>query len=330
MSNELQKVGDNDSQLPKRHKAFNLEIDILNRRDDAYKFFNDLLKGRKQGVTSPAEAMLVYGRCMELNLPFMYTIDHMSVIQGKVCADIHINTALALRAGASLWWEKTKDFEPLYQYTDSVNTWISPYKPNEFIEKLSKEDPVVATLQYVWDVASKEACTKAGKTPFWNSTGKHGMAIDYVTEYTFYRARTVNGEYRPLVVKGKFSVAERHAAKLGYNKSNQPDPDSNWGKYERRMTDVRAWTNGFKEIASDLGMGMPEISEMADVAGIAYSFDPVTGNASVKLDYNPAYPKNEGRTTIEEGSAEVIDENDNPGDNDAGDTHDDDAQTVND
>lgn len=280
------------------------DLDILNNRGEALQLFTDLLKGRKQGITTPYEALMVYTRCRELQLPFASSIDHMAIIGGKICADIHIKTALALRAGRNLWWEKIKDYEPQYKYTDGTNEWISPHKPNKFIEVESLEDPVIKNFQYVWDEASVEAARKAGKTPFYNSAGVHNAPWDYVTEYKFYRVREdKDGVNRTLTAIGRFSVLEGHIAKLGYSKDGSGrDPISNWGKYERRMVDVRAWDNGFKEIAADISMGMPEIGEMAEVAGISYKFDPKEGNASVEFDYD----ENAGLT--ENAEATVIDD----------------------
>lgn len=298
---------------------FSLELDVLNRRDDVFKFFRDLLAGRKSGVTSNAEALMVYGRCKELRLPFLSTIDHMSVIQGKVCADIHIKTALALRAGSSLWWEKTKDYEPQYKYTDGTSSWVSPHKPIQFLDELRKEDPVAAKLQYCWDQESFKDASAKGMKPLWNILEVHNAPFDYVTEYTFHRTRKLaNGEEKELIVKSRFGLQDSHKAKLGYSKDGSGrDPESNWGKYEERMTDVRAWDDGFKEIGADLAMGMPEIGEMAEVAGIPYSFDPATGNSSVSFDYKPSVDK-DGKPLYEDTAAEdVTDEDGGDGRNDA-------------
>lgn len=272
------------------------DLDILNDRGRALQLFADLLKGRRQGVTTPNEALLVYARCRELQLPFASSIDHMAIIQGKICADIHIKSALALRAGRTLWWEKIKDYEPQYKYTDGTNEWISPHKPNKFIEIESQDDPVLKNFMYVWDEASVEAAKKANKTPFYNKAGVHNAPWDYVTEYKFYRTRKdAEGTPRTLTAFGRFSVVEGHVAKLGYAKDGSGrDPLSNWGKYERRMVDVRAWDNGFKEIAADISMGMPEIGEMAEVAGLSYHFDPENGNSSVGFEFNPDFQTEEG------------------------------------
>lgn len=262
-------------------------LDLVNDRDGAVQFFTDLLKGRTSGVTSPNEAMMVYGRCRELNLPFMATLDHMCVIGGKVCADIHIKTALALRAGNSLWWEKIRDYEPQYKYTDGVNEWVSSLKPIKFLEELKKEDPIGETLQYAWDAESTKKAVDAGKKPFGNAI-KHNVAFDYVTEYKFFRVRRLaNGEEKTIEALGKFSSLEGHTAQLGYGSARsdyagQRDPNSNWGKYEPRMVDVRAFDNGLKNIASDLTMGMPEIGEMAEVHNLQYKVDNATGNATVQ------------------------------------------------
>lgn len=269
----------------------NLGLDIVNRREEAFAFFKDLLKGRGNGVTSPNEAMLVYGRCRELALPFMATLDHMCVIQGKVCADIHIKSALALRAGHSLYWKQTKDYEPHYKYSDGTNEWISNLKPLKFVEEVGKEDPVVATLQYVWGASSKDAAISAGKSPFYNING-HNVAFDYITEYVGYRVRTLkNGKEETIEAKGSFSSLAGHLAQLGFGKNNGDyagvrDPNSNWGKYEKRMVDVRAFDNLLKVIAADLTMGMPEISEMAEAFNMTYNVNASNGNAQLVSNTN--------------------------------------------
>lgn len=301
------------------------DIDILNNRQAAIGFFVDFLKGRKQGVTSPYEAMMVYARCRELQLPFASSIDHMAIIGGKICADIHIKTALALRASGTLWWEKVKDAELQYQYTDGTNYWTTPLKPIPFLEEAAKDDPVVATLQYVWDEASVEAAKKANKTPFYNVKGVHNQPYNLVTEYKFYRIRKdINGKDIVMTAIGKFSTLEGHIAQLGYGTKGTyegvRDPNSNWGKYEARMVDIRAWDNGFKEIGADLGMGMPEIGEMAEVHQIPYKFDPQTGDSRVEFDFKvPADYKqtlNEGEVGYSDVEEIVDTELDSPVDED--------------
>jgi hypothetical protein len=270
-----------------RHKDYTLSLDIVGNRDEAAAFFADLLKGRTDGVTSVAEAMLVYGRCRELRLPFMSTLDHMCVIGKKVCADIHIKTALALRAG-SLSWERIKDFEPQYQYTDGESVWISHLTPVKFLRHLKEveEDPLADSLFYVWNEASTADCASKNKRPFWNALNAHNAVYDYVTEYRMIRKRKlVDGSYQSLEGIGRFGRIASHVARLGYAKDGSGrDSLSNWGKYERRMIDVRAWDNAFKEVASDIAMGMPEISEMAEAYDIPYNFDPETGNAQIVKD----------------------------------------------
>ena len=265
-------------------KDFTVSLDIVANRDEVFKFFADLLKGRNSGVTSVAEAMLVYGRCQELRLPFMSTLDHMCVISGKVCADIHIKQALALRAG-SLSWTRTKDFEPQYQYTDGESVWISPLTPIKFLKDLRdvQEDPIASSLFYVWDEASTAQCKQQGKKPFWNALSKHNLVYDYVTEYRMTRTRKLsNGNVDTITGVGRFGRIDSHIAQLGYAKDGSGrDPNSNWGKYERRMIDVRAWDNAFKEVGADIAMGMPEISEMAEAYNIPYMVDQATGNAQI-------------------------------------------------
>lgn len=269
--------------------AFDYGLDIVRNRDEAFEFFTELLKGRSNGVSTPREAMLVYGRCRELGLPFMSTLDHMVVIGDKVCADIHIKTALALRAGKSLYWEKLKDFEPQYKYTDGANVWISPLKPIPFLAELGKDDPIADRLQYTFDKASLEACEKANKTAFWNESG-HNAPYDYVTEYKFYRIRKMaDGNFKTIEAVSRFGRMQSYVAQLGFGKSGSEyegtrDPNSNWGKYEPRMVDIRAFDDGLKQIASDLMMGLPEISEMAEVHNVEYYVDEDTNSVTVKHD----------------------------------------------
>ena len=308
---------------------FELNIDLLNHRKEAFALFTDMLKGRKQGVSNPTEAMMVYMRCKELNIPFANALDHMAIVQGKICADIHIKTTLALRARRTLWWEKIKDYEPQYKYTDGANSWISPLQPLAFIKEHSLIDPVLADAMYVWNEASYEKAIKANKTPIWNACVNgdklvHNIPWDYVTEYKFVRlCKLEDGTTKEMIAYGRFSSLEGHLAQLGYGgfKSDYAgvrDPNSNWGKYERRMVTIRAFDNGLKEIAADLTMGMPEIGEMAEVAGISYSFDEASGNASVAYDF---------QESVEDSIAEEVNQYDPDGNSDSNST--DNAANVN-
>lgn len=304
MEDENKKQQGNNTTLAKiNNDAIDLGLDLVNNREQAIEFFDSFLKGRTSGVTNHKEAMMVYGRCRELNLPFFSVVDRMCIIGGKVCADIHIKNALALRAGRNFWTEKVQDYEPHYQYSDGTNYWVSPHKPIEFLKELSKDDPMAEYLQYAWDEASTKRAVDAGKTPFGNTLG-HNAVYDNVTTYKGYRMRTLlDGTTKVQEGIGSFSTRKGHIAQLGYGSKNsdyagQRDPNGNWGKYEERMVDVRALDNLYKAIASDLMMGMSEIGEMAEAYNIEYTVNPQSGEHSVQREYKESVKNSAEDATI--------------------------------
>lgn len=79
--------------------------------------------------------------------------------------------------------------------------------------------------------------------------------IDNRTKYKFTRQiKMANGKYKEMTAIGSFSLTEAAEAEL-------TDKDV-WTKYWRRMLDARAFTNGAREIADDLLLGIMTPNEL--------------------------------------------------------------------
>lgn len=237
-----------------------LDIDLIHDKDKALELMSVLVKGKLAKDKGPEELLAIYLKTKELGLGFASAADHMHVIRGKTGVDIHIVRALLLRAGSNIWWEKTKDYEPQYKYTDGKNIWIKSENsdPDIFLPK---------ECSYVYDKTSTDKCKADGKVPVW----KDGLTpVDWVTTYKFQRVIKVDGESKILTEIGSFSWMEAIQAKLPMNKDGQYDPDSNWQKYRKLMLDHRAFTFGARAIGADLLNGVYEEKELLDIQGKSY------------------------------------------------------------
>ena len=242
-----------------------LDIDILNDPDKALELMKIMSKGALSKGKSAEALLAMYLKSRELGIGFASAADHMQVINNKTGVDIHIIKALLLKAGSSIWWEKLKDYEPRYKYTDGSNVWIKFGKadPDEFL-------PV--ECMYVYDKETKNKCEADGKIAVW----KDDIApFDWITTYKFEREILLpyTKNVKILIEVSSFSWREAIVAKLPLDKTNQFNPDSNWQKYRKLMLDHRAFTFGARAIGSDLLMGVYETKELLDMNKISYTID---------------------------------------------------------
>lgn len=242
-----------------------------------------LARSKKGGIASVEDGFAVLMRAQDLNLPFSTCLEHIHVINGKTGVDIHIVKSLLSKAG--LTWECTKDYSPLYEYTDGFNVYVEDKLPDYCIKCVNRKDVeakqakvengdiiyVYPTLyfkdfngniykSYQWNqnlaVAMNPAhateLAKQGKIPVFRIPNQ---PVDYVTEYDI--CRIVNGKEIHSI--GRFSFNEAQAADM-FEKDT-------YKKYPRILIGHRAFTYAARDIASDILFGVYETTELKIVAG---------------------------------------------------------------
>lgn len=250
----------------------------------AESFLKRIMRSEKGGIKTIEEGFAILMRAQDLGLPFSTCIEHIHVINGKTGVDIHIIKALLSKAGCT--WECTKDYQPLYEYTDGINVFIDGSFPDYVVrcknqkeaeEKSSAnadDNIYVYPVKYYKDLggniykdyqlavsnkfsvalnkAQMAEITKSGKIPVYRIAN---MPVDYITEYVI--TRTIRGkEVKGL---GRFSYNEAIAAKMF-------DKDT-YQKYPRILISHRAFTYAAREVASDILFGVMETTELKIVAG---------------------------------------------------------------
>lgn len=236
-----------------------------------------LVKTDKGGIKSLDDGLAIMLRAQELKLPFTTCIEHIHVVNGKTNIDVHIIKTLLLRAGVT--WTQTKDYTPLYQYTDGCNVYNKVSddcvlcKSPEDAEKITNGIGVYPIRHYkdlkgtiyneleiigndkieiAKNLIHATALAKAGKYPIVRIPL---IPIDYVTEYEFKRPIVVNGTTEVITNKYHFSLKDAEIAGLLTK--------DNYQKYSRQMIEHRAFTYGARDIAPDLIMGCLESTEAA-------------------------------------------------------------------
>ena len=203
------------------------------------------------------EAAVYYLKSKELNIPFLTSMSHMHIINGKSGVDVHILKALLLRAGGILW-ETIKDFEPQYEYTDGSNVLILPFDVPE-------------PYRVVNSAESTNEAKRDGKLPIFRS---RTIACTWITEYKFTRQiKMLDGTINNLTAKGKFSYSDAISNGLHLKKDGNINDKSPWLTYAPVMTDHRAWTFGARAIGSDILFGLLETTELYDLNKQQYIID---------------------------------------------------------
>lgn len=246
-------------------------------------FMLQLARSKKGGITSVEDGLAVLMRAQDLNLPFSTCLEHIHVINGKTGIDIHIIKSLLSKAG--LTWECTKDYSPLYEYTDGFNVYVEDKLPEycvkcnnrkdaEAKQKESKDTDIIyvyPTLyfkdfngniykSYQWNnklavamnSAHAQELAKQGHIPVYRIPNQ---PVDYVTEYDI--CRIVNG--REVHSIGRFSFSEAQTAEM-FEKDT-------YKKYPKVLIGHRAFTYAARDIASDILFGVYETTELKIVTG---------------------------------------------------------------
>lgn len=270
-------------------QSINGGINTINFFDEkqlaaAENFLTKVMRSEKGGIKSVNDGLAVLMRAQDLGLPFSTCIEHIHVINGKTGIDVHIVKALLSKAGVT--WDCTKDYTPLYEYTDGFNAYIDNSFPDyvkrctnhtdaKAKQEANKDDDIV----YVWPVKwyqdfngnlykdyqlntkqftivvnrlQANEVAKTGKIPVYRIPNK---PVDYITEYKFER-----------VVNGKTMTA---TSRFTYSDAVQADmfEKDTYKKYPRVLISHRAFTLGARDIASDILMGVMETTELKIVNG---------------------------------------------------------------
>ena len=265
----------------------------------AVNFLDKVMRTDKGGFKTVNEGLAVLMRAKDLDIPFSSSLEHIHVINGKTGVDIHIIKALLLRAGVT--WRCTKNYTPLYEYTDGINVYVDNLLP-DYVEKCksrkeaeekqanSKDNKDVAFIypvQFYSDIKKVvyksyqldgrfaiavtktdiDAIIKAGKMPVYRIPNQ---PVDYITEYEF--TRTVNG--RTITTVSSFSYSEAMTAGMF-------DKDT-YKKYPKVLIGHRAFTYGARDIASDAIMGCMETTELKIISGKELNDAEIADFAEVK------------------------------------------------
>ena len=109
-----------------------------NQLEAAKVFMLQVARSKKGGIASVEDGLAVLMRAQDLNLPFSTCLEHVHVINGKTGVDIHIIKSLLSKAG--LTWECTKDYSPLYEYTDGFNVYVEDKLPDYCIKCSNRKE----------------------------------------------------------------------------------------------------------------------------------------------------------------------------------------------
>lgn len=280
-------INNQSNQIAKYESKSNISsLDLFNPEQliAAENFLTKVMRSDKGGIKSVNDGLAVLMRANDLNLPFSTCIEHIHVINGKTGIDIHIVKALLSRAGCT--WICTKDYQPLYEYTDGINVYIDGSFPDYVKKVKSKEEAdnrfaenPDAEIYYAYPVkwyrdfkdnvyqeykldfakvtvavnkAHVEKIIKADKVPVYRIPN---IPIDYVSEYEI--TRKING--KEITATGRFSYTEAEKAEM-FTKDT-------YKKYPRILIGHRAFTYAAREIASDILFGVMESTELKIVSG---------------------------------------------------------------
>lgn len=284
MEKEIQNVSDSAVVATASNVCTDIKIDNLNLINPEHvilfeAYVKRLIGSGKSGIKSVPDAIAIFSKAREYNLPFLSCVEHIHSINGKTGLDIHLIRALLLKAGVT--WEKLQDFAPQYEYTDGSNVFVE--LPNGatkvvnmqaaklLIEKDPSAHPIWICQYYTLGggvniretdltdnhkicLTANEARQVAMEKKFTPVMRVNSNPIDYVTEWKLTRYLNTPSGVKELVAYGKFSYSEAQKAELTNSNTYQ--------KYLKTMISTRAFTYAAREIASDLLMGGYETNEL--------------------------------------------------------------------
>ncbi len=241
------------------------QFDIIDNLSvkDKLEIFKEIAKSSNTGVTDAAQALLIYQKARELGIGWANAIPHMHIIRGKAGIDIHIVKAILSRPSSGVTWECIEDYTSIFRYTDGNMIFIGKDTLPPEAQIVSKLADLVESGKRAFVILPEEV--KDNKPVF--------KAYDYRTKYVFTRKKKhIDGKYIEVKsFKGVFSWRDALTAGLPYNKAGELDPNSAWTAYRKLMVDIRAFTFGARDIASDLLMGCYETTELYDINSLNYN-----------------------------------------------------------
>ena len=283
-----QQLATQESKAVEVHNTEHVAINAF----DSINFFNDeemtkaksflleyIKSSKNSGITTVQDGIAIMIRAKELGLPFTACAEHVHVINGKTGIDIHIIKGLLSRAGCT--WKCTKDYQPLYEYTDGINQFVDGELPNYVVKCQSKaeadskrEADENGDYMYVYPVRwyadaqgnkypdyrlnTNQFAIVANTTQMQQALANKkigvyripNVAVDYVTEYEL--RRRVNGIEQISI--GRFTFKE--AINAGFFEKDT------YKKYPRIMIGNRAFTFAARDIGSDILFGVMETTEL--------------------------------------------------------------------
>lgn len=283
----------NTSSLTSRNRGMSA-INLFDEKQlaAAENFLTKIMRSEKGGIKTINDGLAVLMRAQDLNLPFSTCLEHIHVINGKTGVDIHIIKALLLKAGCT--WRCVKDYQPLYEYTDSINVYVDGSFPDYVVRCNSQqeaEEKAKADINhdkvYVYPVkwykdfngslykdyqlnqqrfgivTNKQQAielSKSGKVAVYRVPNN---PIDFITEYEI--TRKVGS--KEVTAIGKFSYTDAVQADM-FTKDT-------YKKYPRILIGHRAFTYAAREIASDILFGVCETTELKIISGQEVNTDEV-------------------------------------------------------
>lgn len=258
------------------HSAFNgLKLSNKDDYDRAMTLLTALSKSKKSGFTTPEEGLNILVKANDLGVNLSCALENIHNINGKPTLSASLMNALLTKAGVII--NKVADYIPRYEYTDGCNVYVDyplpPYlkrcrNAEEALAKSTDDVIGIYPLPYYKDMQGRIfnelivkqnnyviaphylACEKLAKNNQYSVYKTNQIAIDYITEYEFIR--NINGKERKVI--GRFTRNDAITAGL-FEKEV-------WQKYPNRMTEKRAFSNGAREIGSDILLGMYETTEI--------------------------------------------------------------------
>lgn len=282
------------------------DINLLNadHRELALGFIKSLIESPKSGIKTIADGLALMSRAQQLGIPFATAIDNISIVSGKTVISVHVAKMLLLKAGIK--FTKTKDYIPLYNYTDgniiflenqlpdyaikcgtaeqakkvtdnsNTNVGFYPvryyYMPVDGKTQLIPETSLPSNVQIIKSVMDAESVKKNSKIPILPAPPQ---TYDICTEYKFERV------YKDGSTKVEISrFTWQDAVTAGLSEKDV------WQHYPKQMLDNRAFMYGARAIADDLLMGCMETLESQCISDnpIGYEDNEIIDAETISVD----------------------------------------------
>lgn len=259
-------------------------LDVFNPEDRSKleMYLKSVMSSEKCGIKTIQDGLAIYSRAKELDLPFTSCIEHLGVINGKTTLDVHLVKALLLKGNVT--WECTKDYAPLYEYTDGTSVYIDGKIPDycrkfknrteatefnngdndeigiypvrfyqDFNGNIYKDYTLNNKFSVVANAVQAKEVAAKGLIPIIRIAN---VPSDYITEYKL--TRTVGNQVITSV--GHFTYSDAVTAGIATKDT--------YMKYMRILVGHRAFTYAARDIAADLLLGCMETTEAKIVNGM--------------------------------------------------------------